>query len=90
MNLVGRHNSFPFQNCVKPVYRQTFEYFGRPTWPSDFQRIDLVSRTQTEVNAQIVLRQVAATTVNLFSLSNPARDDCQSCPNRKTVAFDSR
>src|SRR5215469_14993367 len=89
MNLIRRNDSLSFQNCIRPVRWQTFNYFGTPTRPLDLQGVDLVSRAQTEVNAQIILRQVAATTVDLLSLSDPACGQFQPCTDGKTVAPDS-
>src|SRR5579863_9727553 len=66
---IGLQNFAAFFDDIQPVYIQVFNLIDLPAKPADFEHIHLSSLIQTEVNARIVLRKIAAAAAQLFDLN---------------------
>src|SRR5712671_2555009 len=62
------HNAFTFFNVNQLVGLHIFQRVDLSCWPANFQNLRLVRFAQAEVNAQVVLRDVAAAAANLVNL----------------------
>src|SRR5436190_1050076 len=61
-------SSFPFHHFVNLVHCQSWQSVDVSAWPTDFN-IRLLRCAETEMDAQIILRNVAAAAANLVHLA---------------------
>src|SRR6266516_3384331 len=61
-------SSFPFHHFVNLVHCQSWQSVDVSAWPTDFN-IRLLRCAETEVDAQIILRNIAAAATNLVHLA---------------------
>src|SRR5712692_826788 len=86
----GRNDAHAFEHAVEVIHSQIGECLGSAGGPVNLQAVDLGCRTQPKVNSKIILREVAATTVNFVGLGHPSGDNLQPSANGQSIAFGSR
>ncbi len=85
--MYGRHNSragahvlpefctcLPLSNSNDLVCGHVSKYIDESAGPSQFKEVNSCRCTQTEMNTEIVLRQVASAAPNLIDLGQATRD----------------
>src|SRR5579863_9347103 len=87
---LSRHNSFSFLYRVEPVGGKVVYDFSFAGGPKDFYAIKVVVRSQAEVDAQVVLRQIAAPAADLIDLNQVSGEGLEAGIQRQTIAFGSR
>src|SRR5438477_8810063 len=89
-NLFEGNNPFALEHRIKLVGCEILDYLRRPRRPVNFNAIQLGRRAQAKVNPQIILRKIAAPTVNLLRLRHSPGHNLQTSANRQAIALGAR
>src|SRR5579859_3543388 len=89
-HLLKRHNSFSFFQPVNAIRRQIRYRFGFPRRPENFDTVQPIARSQSEMDSQIVLRKIASTAANLIHLNEVSGNGFDAGVESQTIALRSR
>src|SRR5215469_4294786 len=89
-NTRGGNDAGTLQDGIEPVGGQISKGIGFAGWPEDFYPVDLGGRIESEVQTQVVLREVTAAAMNLIGLSHAAGSHFDACADGQAVALRTR
>src|SRR5580704_5839476 len=86
-NSLRRNHALPLEHRIELIGGKVSQSLHLARWPADLQAVDLGCSAQPGVDAQIVLREIAATAVDLIGLGNAAGNDLEPGVERQPVAL---
>ena len=66
---LARHNSFSFFHCVEAIGRKIRQGLGLARGPENVYAVQPFVGTKTEMDSEIILRQITSTTAHFIYLS---------------------
>jgi len=86
-DLIQGNDSVALEHCVKLIGRQATDVIDGSRRPANLDAVDFRSRAETKVQAEIVLRKITASAMNLVGLRHSTRDNFRTSVESEAIAF---
>lgn len=81
------NDTLAFEHSVILIRDQRSDVVYRAGWPVNLYAVDLCGGAETEMQAQVVLREITAAAMDFAALRHPAGDHFDACIQRKAIAL---